>query len=320
MNRWVTSFFAVVAVSIATLAAARPLPARDWIIVDLGTLGGGAANALAVSDSGYVVGCSELAGGGLHAFIYRDGVMRDLDAAHPSSGAASCASAVNDDGIAAGRIGEEIVVWSGSSARHVGVEGWVGGINNAGVVAGTYKFGNSTRAFMLIRGAIVNLGTLRGPAGVSSEATAINDRNQVVGTSNGQAFLYENGAMRELGSGRANGINIRGEIVGMTSSNGPVPFIYTGVMSLLPGPSYSGALAINNRNQVLGSGEGIHGYLIEGGTYTRLDSMPGVTAQGWRRLEPTAINNRGWIVGNAVGPLGDPRAFLLMPRERSTAR
>jgi probable HAF family extracellular repeat protein len=323
VNRLAMSLFAAVALSIAAFAGAAPVAVRDWVIVDLGTLGGFAASALAVSDSGYIVGCSEVAGGGQHAFIYRDGVMRDLDAASPRGGPSSCASAVNDDGVAAGRIGEDVVIWRRSSVTRVGVEGWAGGINKAGILVGTYKFGSSVRAFMLKRGAIVNLGTLGGSDTdpyTRSEATAINESNQVIGTSNGHAFLYESGTMRDLGLGRANGINDRGEIVGMTSSHGPVPFIYSGVMTLLPGPSYSGALAINDRGQILGSGEGIHGYLLEGGTYTRLDSMPGVAQQGWRRLEPAAINSRGWIVGNGVGPLGDPRAFLLMPRNRSTAR
>jgi probable HAF family extracellular repeat protein len=314
-----TSIFAAAAWSIATFADAAPLSARDWTIVDIGSLGGSMTNARAMSDSGYIVGCSEVAGGGLHAFIYRDGVMRDLDAGAAPGGPASCAFAVNNDGVAAGRIGEEIVVWRGSAVTRLGVEGWPQDINDAGVVVGTFKFGASTRAFMWRDGAIVNLGTLGGSDTdpyVSSEATAINVRNQIVGSSNTRAFLYENGAMRDLGGGRANAINDRGEVVGMTSSGGPVPFIYTGVMTVLSAaPSYSGAVGINNRGQIIGSGEGNFGYLLDGSAYARLETMPAIAGQGWHHLEPSAINNRGWIAGSGSGASGS-RGFLMIPGYR----
>jgi hypothetical protein len=36
-----------------------------------------------------------------------------------------------------------------------------------------------------------------------------------------------------------------------------------------------------------------------------------VMAAGWTRLTPTAINDRGWIVG--IGFNGQGRAFVLIP-------
>jgi probable HAF family extracellular repeat protein len=39
-----------------------------------------------------------------------------------------------------------------------------------------------------------------------------------------------------------------------------------------------------------------------------------VASRGWHHLEPTAINERGWIVGTAQDADGDSRAFLLVPR------
>lgn len=318
MHHLVKTSFAAIALSIAGLASAATPAARDWTVVDLGSLGGGMSNARAVSDAGHVVGCAAIPSGVTHAFLWKDGVMRDLD---PGGTAHSCAYAVNNGGVAAGMIGEDVVVWNANgTVTRLGVQGWVGGINDAGVVAGTYKFGASVRAFMWNRGAIVNLGTLGGSDSDPynrSEGTAINSRNQVVGASNGRAFLYENGAMRDIGSGRANAINDRGEVVGMTSNHGPVPFIYTSVMTFLPGPGYSSAVAINGRGQVLGSGEGIHGYLLEGDGYRRLDALPGVAAAGWRRLDAAGINSRGWMVGSGVGPRADPSAFLLVPGSRA---
>jgi uncharacterized membrane protein len=128
--------------------------------------------------------------------------------------------------------------------------------------------------------------------------------------------------MRDLGTlggngSVAKGINARGEIVGMSTDEfaSPTPFIYygTGTMLALPGASSSTAIAINNRGQIVGSGEGIYGFLIEGDKVTRLDRLPEVVAQGWRHLEPTGINERGWIVGTAVNAEGNLRAFLLVP-------
>jgi probable HAF family extracellular repeat protein len=142
----------------------------------------------------------------------------------------------------------------------------------------------------------------------------------VVGTSQGRAFLYASGAIRDLGTlggnaSFANGINSRGEVVGMSTNEfaTPTPFVYHGTMRALPGASFASALAINNRGQVVGSGEGIRGFLIDGDQFIRLDTLPAVVAKGWRRLEPTGINDRGWIVGTATNPDGDLRAFLLIP-------
>ena len=47
---------------------------------DLGTLGGSSSFAYGVNDEGQVVGSSNvLAPDGAHAFVYRDGTMRDLN-------------------------------------------------------------------------------------------------------------------------------------------------------------------------------------------------------------------------------------------------
>jgi len=94
----------------------------------------------------------------------------------------------------------------------------------------------------------------------------------------------------------------------------PTPFAYTGTMRALPAATFSAAIAVNNRGQVVGSGEGTYGYLVDNGSVTRLDAIPAVASRGWRHLEPTGINDRGWIVGTATTPTGDLRGFLLMPQ------
>src|SRR5262249_13654940 len=148
----------------------------------------------------------------------------------------------NDAGVAAGRSGSgEVVVWSGGSVTHLGIQGDVGGINDAGTVVGSYAQGGTTHAFMYRGGAVTDLSEPAAP-NAASAAKAINARGQVAGTSNGHAFLYDNGARRDLGTLGGNsssgaGIDDRGDVVGMSfdSTSQPRAFVYDGTMRALPG-------------------------------------------------------------------------------------
>ena len=304
-------------IALAALScAAAAHAAAGYTLVDLGTLGGRDAYAAAVSPGGRVVGCSETTAGDIHAFAWQGGAMTDLGAGSAAPGN-SCALAVNDVGTIAGRSSTgELVIWKDGAPASLGIRGNIGGMNAAGVVVGARATADSTRAFVYRDGVVTDLGD----AAVRSEATALNDRGQVVGNADGRAFIYEDGAMRDLGTlggngSVARGINASGDIVGQSSNalGQPMPFIHRGKMQALPGPAFSSAVAISASGRVAGSGEGVSGYLISGGEVARLSELPAVVARGWRRLEPTAINDRGWIVGTAENAQGDLRAFLLLP-------
>jgi probable HAF family extracellular repeat protein len=312
---------AILAAALAALASSSnaAVSAPSWAVVDIGTLGGPGSYGAAVSDTGFVVGCADLPGGMAHAFLY-DGRMHDLGTGGGGAEGSSCALAVNDLGVAAGRSSSgDLVVWSGSSVVPIGVKGTVGGINDANVVVGSANTDGGTRAFVYSRGALTMIG-----GDAPGEATAVNLRGQVVGTLSGRAFLYSNGALRDLGTlggfSSAKGLDDFGRVVGMsTDANGtPYPFLWTnGSMQALPGPSGSGAIDIDDLGLVIGSAEGTHGYFLASGAYTRLDTLPAVVAKGWRHLEPTGVNNRGWIVGTATDGAGNLRAFLLVPSRRA---
>ena len=296
----------VMGLALVAACAATAAP-RTWTLVDVGTLGGAGSYGAAISNSGLVAGCADQADGTAHAFVFASGEMRDLGP--------GCALAVNNTGIAAGRSGTgALVIWKDSTSTSLGVSGDVGGIDADGVVVGAYREGTTTIAFRYADGVLQPI------APPNSAASGINSRGQVSGPLDGRAFLYENGARRDLGTlggarSSAKGLNDSGQVVGMASDANAQPrsFVFDGAMRALPAPGYSGAVAINNGGQVVGSAEGTHGYHVDGDAYTRLDTLPDVTAKGWRRLEPTGINDRGWIVGTATNAAGDLRAFILVP-------
>jgi probable HAF family extracellular repeat protein len=314
-GRGVARIGAAIAMVVLALAAWKAEAATSWTLVDIGTLGGPGSYGAALSDNGIVAGCSDTQTAGVHAFIYRDGVMQDLGTGTDSTSGNSCALAVNNAGLAAGRSASgELVVWNGMNVTRLGIHGNVGGMNNAGTIVGSAGEAGQTRAFAYD-------GTLRTFGSAGSAANAINARGDIVGISDGHAFLLANGTMRDLGTlggaaSAARGINERGQVVGMATNaySQPTPFLYDGAMQELPGGGYAAAIAINARGQVIASAEGRHGYLVSGNTVTYLDEIAAVRALGWRNLEPTAINDQGWIVGTGINAEGDFRAFLLVPR------
>ena len=300
----------------AAMAAGASLAAHalatQWTAVDLTPEGAGHANA--VSNSGIVVGCRQV-GSVQRAYVWANGTRADL--ATPE-GSTSCAGAVSESGLIAGEIDGELTLWENGTARRLGAKGFARGVSDGGVVVGGLDDGtlnsvggSSTRAFMWANGTFTDLGA---PAGFTY-AIGINRRGQVAVISNGNLFIYENGALRSLGVSVTNayGFNDRGEIVGMSSfGHGPEPFIYDGTVHQIPGAySYAGAVGLNNNGQILGSGEGIYGFVMEGGKATTTDALLG---GAWRHSEPDAINDRGWIVGEG-GSANDFHAFLLLPKE-----
>lgn len=120
-------------------------------IHDIGTLGGRQSGATGVNASGQVVGSAETSAGERHAFLYSDGVMKDLG----TLGGDSEASAINASGVIVGKARID------KKAQHV------------------WSAPPETRAFLYLKGVMTDLNSLvTGPLAGSvtlREAPAIND-------------------------------------------------------------------------------------------------------------------------------------------------
>ena len=160
---------------------------------------------------------------------------------------------------------------------------------------------------------VTDLGTL---SGIQSSADSINEAGQIVGQSDGHAFLWENGTMTDLGtnggvSSSARDINENGVITGWTVSAGNVwtPFRYSGstMTPLDTGTgNFSNAYAINDYGIIAGrsysSGNIRATIWNNAGARTLLGTLGGSSYA-------YAINNQGQVVGHSYSG-GYRHAFL----------
>jgi probable HAF family extracellular repeat protein len=186
------------------------------------------------------------------------------------------------------------------------------------------------------------------PGDSASSATAINDRDQVVGISGAcdtavggisarRAVMWDHGRVIDIGGlggsawNTAMALNNDGVVVGFADltgdQNGAAPnfhaFVWTreegiGDLKTLPGDALSEALDINNRGQIVGISIGAtaRAFLYQDHHMINLqDLMP----KGYPNLLQSAqgINDEGQITGFLVVPsTGEQLAFIATPSHR----
>ena len=195
----------------------------------------------------------------------------------------------------------------------------------------------SRHAFLWSQGKMRDLGTLplggRGDIPNASEATALDDRGRVIGTSwreqtgpTPHVFVWFKGKMEAVGCGRvaparcevgstAAALNERGRVVGSISvERGRDTFGFGGRVAFtwakgrltrlgaLPGRTYSRARDLNERGDVVGASYAVsaetgevrtRAVLWRGGKTIDVGALPGRDMS-----EAVAINERGQVIGN----------------------
>ena len=341
-----TIYFRLFAIIVAVIFFATPFCVAQvqYVVTDLGTLGGTSSSAYGINNSGQVVGGATTSSSDTyypyHAFLWQNGSgMQDLGALGGSF-SSSCAYGINDRGEVVGSgffstshaflysggvmsdLNTLFTVGSGSSAY---------GINKFGEVVGrSYLWtGNNcySQAF-LYSGGVIERWNKYLYTGFYNESKAhgINDRGEVVGclptTYTYLAVLCSGGVMSCIGQGVAYGINNSGQVVGTTGTSGHA-FLYSGNgpmqdLGTLGGVyMYSSASGINNSGQVVGyaytSGDTKRAFLYSGsGPMQDLNTLI-APSSGWTLGTANAINDRGQIVGAGKNPAGKTHAFLLTP-------
>jgi len=321
-------------VTLITLGAAfmigGPASAQTYTVTDLGTLGGGQSNGIAINAAGQVTGDALTPAAEGHAFLFTSGVMTDLGTLGATY---SRGHSINATGQVTGYFGRQdntmgrAFLYSGGVMTDLGA---LGGrystglaINEPGQVTGfAVTADNVFRAFLYDSGVMRDLGTL---GGANSWGNALNTAGQVTGeseTAAGErhAFRYSDGVMTHLGTlggtySEGFAINDGGQVTGYstTGDNNLHAFLYSnGVMKDLGtlGGTYSVGFAVNAAGQVTGDaattagGAEEHGFLYSGGVMTDLGTLGGT------RSSALAINARGQVTGWSTTASGIAHAFL----------
>lgn len=220
------------------------------------------------------------------------------------------AHAINDRGHVVGQRDSRPFLWRDGQVTDLLPAGEFGNatdINNNDEVVGD----RNGRAFLWRRGVLTDLGTL--PGGSNSFATAINDRGDIVGSSNTalgpRAFRWRDGVLTDLGIipgefnySRAYDINKFGVVVGESGFFNTVAVRWRNDAIQPLTDQFTTAVTINDHGDIAGYYQaGIpRGFLWHRGELTEIPGPPGVMF-----FRPKAMNDRRQIVGGT-----DAEAFL----------
>ncbi|MEV4708847.1 hypothetical protein [Actinoplanes sp. NPDC049316] len=228
-------------------------------------------------------------------------------------------------------------------AVDLGFDGEARAVNSRGDVVGEGWLSSAdqgSHGFLWSRGRVTDLGVLERGEWEYGRATGVNDRGQVVGfsvyrgdpeQSAAHAFLWQRGVLTDIDAASldsmATAVNNRGQVVGTRYlADGAHAFVWqAGTMKNL---AAGFGTDINDRGQVVGRDRVTGATMWQRGRAYDLGAPAG--QDDWA---PVAINERGWIAGNAgvttgraylwragsfldLGTLGGPTAFAVDLNDR----
>ena len=331
--------FNLTILSMLALLATTNVNAGAYKFTILETLGGHSSYATGINNVGQVVGYSYTTENVHHATLWNETSVTDLGTL---GGSFSVARGINNAGQIVGlsydadNTIEHATLWQGATVTKLGNYTNALSINNISQAVGAISddgFSNE-QASVFNGNTIVKLSELWG-TDTHAYATDINDIGQIVGDSNkfsnnihsgiARATLWSGTKVTDLGTlggdkSYASAINNNGQIVGISDTSNNLEMhaaLWSGntIVDLgTLGGNYSRATDINNLGQVVGlatSNAGQFATLWENGIAIDLNSLDGLNLGGWILTEAVAINDNGWITGNAYNSQIGPRAFLL---------
>ena len=338
INKWVPR--GLIAVSFGLLASIGSVGERSYTFYDIGVFGC-PEDAYTVptdlTDTGVVTGTSSTADCSTgHAFTWVNGIMTDLDEYY-EEGIFFGVQAISQTEILLGYGTPDQVLARICDGRvfplpvppECEMQGHSRGINDTGTMAvgscDTNGQGVLAPAVYWIEdGTALALDLLPGlPEDASGEGRDVNDDGVVIGVVNGEqrAFMWQDGVLTEIFNGLggegvvANAINNHGLIVGLAGTADDFPAMSydmtTGVMTVLGGGA---AKAVNDRGSAVGDKVidfiAEHAILYEDGEEIDLHEF---FPPFFVNSDGEAINNYGWIVGDADDIEGVTHGFLLVP-------
>lgn len=333
---------ALVAVSVLALPAAAALGAPRYSLVDFGD----GTWAEGISSDGRVTGTFDDGGLTVHAFAYGPALGGLATLEHPE-GKNSRGLDLNASGHVVGFLdvfgepdrafvhkpgvgfSEIAPLGGGEDAENV-----AHAINDAGFIVGFSDTDTAPGGEAFLYDPNTGIATGIGSLGGQSEAYDINNSNQITGDSyHGEenlrytAFLYDNGAMTDLGTlggikSLGNALNDDGHVVGWSDrvDGKTEAFLYDGTkmigLGILDGGAYSEAYDINAHGQIVGlsdSSAGQLAFLYEDGEMLVLNDLLDETGDGWSIEYAAAINDDSLIAATAYHGMLGYRAVLLTP-------
>ncbi|MBN2581161.1 MAG: PEP-CTERM sorting domain-containing protein [Pirellulales bacterium] len=316
----------VIFLSMLLLSAAPVRAAVEYIVTDMGDF-----SPKAINNRGEVAGFISINSQVMHAAIYSNGTLKDLETL---GGTYSTATSINDIGELVGYSmmsdgSYHAFLYRNGSINDLGnfggLSGRADGINNIGQIAASYVTADGfTNSILYDHGSITELGHLGGNSTISQ---GINSLGEIVGHEKmndgiDHAFVYRQEALTDIGTLGGNSyawaINDAGKIAGESWTSIDLSyhvFIYEdGIISDISDPYYgTHATDINNNGEIVGFGFPINDAFIYkneqmSNLNNLIDPALGITLTG-----AYGINDYGQIIALGYNIEMNGSAYLLTP-------